>query len=105
MFIKYTAYYAPKSESNPSKSGFKSIKEAEKYISEQSCKGCNKDLEKGFIEIGEEDDIIEIESIMQTSCGAEWFIITDKEYKEYQEEEKGFMFILNSAGYKEVKDK
>lgn len=70
-----------------SQSGFSSKREAESYIVSFICEECNKDLQQGYQIISYEDDSgeevteqYEINSPINTDCGAEWLIMTDEEY-------------------------
>ena len=104
--MKYSAVYGPNSER--SKSGFDNHDEVIKYIGTQICEGCKKLVIAGFDVldyVDEDGDIIldkrEVSDAMDTSCGAEWFIVEDTDFEEYREN-KDFKFLLDSAGYKIV---
>ena len=104
--MKYTAVYLPSSESgyDPTKSSFPSFNEAEGYILEHICKGCGEEVGLGYCENEWEEDGVatvdreEITSPLDTSCGAEWFIITDDQYNESE----GFEDLLQAAGFERI---
>jgi len=80
----FTAMYLPSTDGkNPTQSGFLTEADAEEYIKKYLCKICKKDLEQGFMIWDEEDsEKYSIDGPLDTQCGAEWYIITDKEYNE-----------------------
>ena len=83
--MKYNAILLSASEDyDPSKYGFDSVNDALAHIKENLCKGCREDLERGYIECAEcgnpaNKDIMEIESPLDTMCGAEWCIEDEDE--------------------------
>lgn len=67
------------------KSGFATEQEAEDYIFEFLCDSCQKEVrDAGFFPNDNEDaeEWWEITSVLHTSCGAEWAIMTDEEYND-----------------------
>ena len=105
--MEYTAVYLPRSESgyDPTRSSFKSFEEAEKHILDHICPDCTQMVEIGYHEYSfDEDDGSEttdretIDSPLDTSCGAEWFIITDDQYNESEE----FEDLLQAAGFERM---
>lgn len=104
--MTYTACYCPNLDSEKTKSGFLDKQSAEEYIATFACKGCKHDLEQGFDEIEYEGEIIQFErnNILQTSCGAEWLVVTDDDWESFQKENLDFEFLLGAAGY-EKKEK
>jgi hypothetical protein len=65
------------------------------------CNGCREEVELGYEEFEHDGETHRHE------ITAEWFIISDADWKEYLEnDEHDFGFLLNAAGYKQVdKDK
>jgi len=101
-----TAVYGPEVEGERSKSGFESPEAAREYIKGFLCEGCLKDLEQGYNEIdvpGEGKDRSPVTSVMDTHCGAEWFIVTDVDFEEVVET-GDFSVLLKAAGYKKLCD-
>jgi hypothetical protein len=79
--MPFSAYYLPASEErDPSKTGFLSFAEAVNYVASRLCKICKEDFNRGY----EEDPFWDngkypINSPLDTSCGAEWDIVEEKE--------------------------
>jgi hypothetical protein len=98
----YTAVYGPRWAE--SKSGFASEKAAEEYIKGRICEGCRDDVDRGWYNIGDPEDEyepIEVESVLDTNCGAEWFIISDENWEAVAESED-FGMLLDAAGYRRI---
>lgn len=101
----FTAVYAPRPDLDHAQSGFENEFLAEEYIKSRLCKGCLKEVELGYEEFEHDGEIHrhEITSPLQTSCGAEWFIISDADWREYiGSSSLDFGFLLKAAGYKQV---
>lgn len=67
------------------KSGFSTEQEAEDYIFEFLCDSCQQAVrDKGFFTGNRNcpEEWYEITSPLQTSCGAEWAMMTDEEYED-----------------------
>lgn len=67
------------------KSGFATEQEAEDYIFEFLCDSCQQAVkDKGFTHKFRDgsEEREEIISVLQTSCGAEWAMMTDEEYED-----------------------
>lgn len=65
------------------KSGFTSKQEALDYIFEYLCDACQQGVKDGGYWVGpgiDPDDWWIIDNSLETSCGAEWALITDEEY-------------------------
>jgi hypothetical protein len=93
------------SNDNNTMDKFLSIKDAEKYIEKFCCSQCLIDLENGKMDETFEDDngvmdkyTIEINDILDTSCGAEWLILKEEDYQKCN----NMVDILEYAGYKQV---
>ena len=83
----WTAIYLPVSDNYEglTKSGFVSEEEAWKYVGEHVCSMCLDDIENG-----------KCDEPSETSCGAEWLVITDK----YFDDSNGLPDLMEMAGYK-----
>lgn len=98
----FTAVYMPKlqeGEEPKDKSGFVTEEEAEKYIEQFLCNICLEDLKNGYVSDDEGKRIYDISGIMDTGCGAEWYIIKDEDYEKAETTEDIFM----AAGLKKIK--
>jgi len=99
-----TAAYGPQVDGDRSKSGFESEEAAHEYIKGFLCEGCLKDLEQEYNEIdipGEGKERLPVTSVLDTHCGAEWFILNDNDFEEVIET-GDFNLLLKSAGYKKL---
>jgi hypothetical protein len=73
----FTAVYMP--DSKLTRQGFKTKKEAEKYITSRNCNMC-------------------VDDGMGSSCAAEWLIVSDSDYE--KSENLGDLF--DAAGFKRI---
>lgn len=100
--MKFTAAYGPHLDGDQTRSGFESRDAAIAYILEHCCSVCREDVLRGYLEIeppdSDETDRIEVSDALDTSCGAEWFIVSDDDWQKFTEN-KDFTFLLESAGY------
>jgi len=102
----YTAAYGPDLGGDKCKSGFPTEEAAEEYIKSYLCKGCKDDLERGHYEIGpdkniKEVDVIEVENVFHTNCGAEWFVLSDEHWETYLKV-GDFGYLLSAAGFEPI---
>ena len=100
----YIAIYLPDDTLELDKSGFKTKKEAWKYVKTQLCLTCKKDLKKGWIQYEDEDsEKYNINHPQDTPCGCEWEVIKTKDFNKCD----NIMDIMKYAGYKRIytKDK
>ena len=99
---KWIAWYAPADSNCETKRGFNSEEEAWKYVATQLCKQCLKEYETGIsYDLDENEEPYSVEHPSETSCGAEWFVLTEEAY----DKAEGFDGILEASGWKKVQGK
>ena len=94
----FVAYYAPDDRNHFTKKGFKSEKEAWKYVKSCLCKLCLQELKQGYCihNNGKKDTKYPVKEVYLTSCGAEWFVLPEDKFNRVN----SFDDILDGAGYK-----
>lgn len=78
--------WLPETHKDPTQSGFKSKKEAEKYIVSRICEACRHDKNKEW-------------AGMNSPCAAEWLVVPEDLFKEAID----FVDLFKAAGYKKIK--
>jgi len=102
--VTYTAVYVPKLDGDKTKSGFVSRQAAEEYITGFLCSPCQDDLDLESLDVESPEGVkhkLRRTNIQHTSCGAEWFVVMDEEWREYIST-RDFAFLLKVAGYQKV---
>ena len=67
------------------KSGFATKQEALDYINEFLCDPCQQQVKDGGFFTGNPkfpNEWLEVDNVLDTSCGAEWALMTDEEYED-----------------------
>tara|TARA_Y100000034_G_C6674161_1_gene296125 strand:+ start:187 stop:510 length:324 start_codon:yes stop_codon:yes gene_type:complete len=81
----FTAVYLPSRSDGEciDEMGFTTEEEALEYIKSWLCNWCLRDLSQGYADYGGKgkEDMLDIRCPLDTSCGAEWLIMTDEDYE------------------------